>query len=77
LKSRGRFGVMSFVLAAGIVDSLALMTAVFAAVANIYSNHPVLSAWTMLLAVVMLVVRDCRLEQRARLWADPALAESR
>ena len=57
MKSRGRFGVMSFVLAAGIVDSLALMTAVFAAVANIYSNHPVLSAWTMLLAVVMLVVR--------------------
>ena len=56
MKSRGRFGVMSFVLAAGIVDSLALMTAVFAAVANIYSNHPVLSAWTMLSAVVMLVI---------------------
>jgi len=56
MKTRGRFGVMSFVLAAGIVDSRALAAAVFAAVVNFYGTHPVLSTWTMLLAVVMLVV---------------------
>lgn len=56
MRSRGRFGMMSIVRAAGIVDSLALVTTVFAAVVNAYGNHPMLSAWTMLLAVVMLVV---------------------
>ena len=28
----------------------------FAAVVNAYDNHPMLSTWTMLLAVVMLVI---------------------
>jgi hypothetical protein len=56
MKARGRSGVMSFVLAAGIVDSLALLTAVFATVVNVYGNHPLLSPWSLLLAVVMLVV---------------------
>jgi hypothetical protein len=49
-------GVMPFVLAAGVVDSLALVTAVFAAIVNVYGNHPMLSVWALLLAVVMLVV---------------------
>ena len=56
MKSRGHPGVMSFVLAAGIVDSLALVMAVFAGVANLYPNHPVLSVGAMLSAVVILVV---------------------
>jgi arginine exporter protein ArgO len=56
MKSRARHGVMSLVLAAGIVDSVVLVTAAFAAVVNAYSNHPMLSAWTVLSGVVMLVV---------------------
>ena len=56
MRSHSRFGVMSIVRAAGVVDSLALVTTVFAAVVNAYDNHPMLSTWTMLLAVVMLVI---------------------
>ena len=56
MKSRGRPGVMSVVLAAGIVDSLALVMAVFAGVANLYPNHPMLSVGAMLSAVVIFVV---------------------
>jgi hypothetical protein len=55
MKSRARF-MMSWVPAAGIVDSLALLGAVFAAVVNVNRNQPLLSAWTLLWAVVMLVV---------------------
>ena len=56
MKSSARPDVMSFVLAAGIVDSLALVMAVFAGIANLYPNHPVLSVGAMLSAVVILVV---------------------
>ena len=56
MSARGRPGVMSLVLAAGIVDSLALVMAVFAGVANLYPNHPVLSVGAMLSAMVILVV---------------------
>jgi hypothetical protein len=56
MKSRSRIGMLSFVQAAGVVDSLALLVAVFASILNVYSNHPMLSIWTLLLAVVMVVV---------------------
>ena len=56
MRTRGRFGVMTLVRAAGIVESLALVTTSFAAVVNQHGNHPMLSTWPMLLAVVMLVV---------------------
>lgn len=55
MKSRARF-MMSLVLTAGIVDSLALLMAVFGAVVNVYGNHALLSTWSWMLAVVMLVV---------------------
>jgi hypothetical protein len=47
---------MSVVLVAGIVDSVALVAAVFTEVVNVYGNPPVLSAWASLLALVMLAV---------------------
>jgi hypothetical protein len=56
MKERSHFGVMSFVLAAGVVDSLALLTAVFASIVNVYGEHPALSIWIVWLAVVMVVV---------------------
>jgi hypothetical protein len=47
---------MPLLLAAGIVDSLALVAIVGAAILNVHGNHPVLSAWAFLLAMVMFVV---------------------
>lgn len=56
MKHRTAFGMMSFVLAAGVVDSLALLTVVFASIVNIYGNHPMLSVGILLWAAVMVVV---------------------
>jgi hypothetical protein len=56
MKYRNRFAVKSWVAVAGIVDSLALVAAVFAGIVNVYGNHPVLSAWAVICALAMFVV---------------------
>ena len=56
MRYRNPFAVKSLVAVAGIVDSLALVAAVFAGIVNVYGNHPVLSAWAVVCALVMFVV---------------------
>ena len=56
MKYRNRFSVKSLVAVVGIVDALALVTAVFAGILNAYGNHPVFSAWVVLCAMAMFVV---------------------
>lgn len=56
MKVRSLLAVMSLVFAAGIVDSLVLIIAVFAAIMNNTGTHPALSARILLLAFVLLVV---------------------
>jgi Na+/melibiose symporter-like transporter len=56
MKYPDRLRLTSLVAAAGIFDSLALTAAVFGALVNIQGNHPRLSAWAYLAALVMFVV---------------------
>jgi len=53
---RNCFAVKSWVAVAGIVDSLALVTAVFAGILNVYGNHAMLSAWAVVCALAVFVV---------------------
>jgi hypothetical protein len=56
MKSVTRHELLSLVLEAGILDSLTLSMAAFAAIMNIGGTHPELSAWIVLLSIALLVV---------------------
>ena len=56
MKPVTRYDLLSLVLAAGILDSLTLSMAAFAAIMNVSGTHPELSAWIVLLSIALLVV---------------------
>jgi hypothetical protein len=56
MKSVTRHDLLSLVLAAGILDSLTLSMAAFAAIMNISGTQPELSVWIVLLSIALVVV---------------------
>jgi hypothetical protein len=56
MKPGSRHELLSLVLAVGAVDSLFISIAAFAAIMNVRSTHPELSAWILLLSIVLLGV---------------------